>query len=139
MRHLRLLICLFALAAAACGTDVRRHGTIDQSAKVMVVPAGGEGLLGGVKDGLRQDGWTLVVGRGSVRSDPAPGALLRPDIPPRYSLSIEATRIDSCITSQLYAYSIAVIDNESGTEVLTLSGNECGLTIVRKLREALRG
>ena len=141
MRILLWVLC--SLALASCTTDVRRQGQIDLSAKTMIVPPGSFGLLGEVKDALVADGWSLTVNRGSVVTEGRVGATTRLEtsrnFSARYRLHVADRKADTCITSGFYHYEVSIIDNESGQEVITLSGTNCGQAVVSRLRAALRG
>ena len=58
----------------------------------------------------------------------------------RYRLRLTYDWYDVSIRFQdMYTYDISLIDNQSGSEVLTLSGNGEEDVIVDRLRKALRG
>lgn len=136
-------IAVVLLLLASCGTDVRRQGQVDQSTKTIIVPPGSFGLLGEVKDALRAEGWTLTLNRGPIVTEGTVGPATKLEtsrsFSARYRLHVIDRRVDSCLASGLYRYEISIADNQTGQEVVTLAGTDCGHTIASKLRSAIRG
>ncbi len=140
-----ILIALCVITTSACSSyDVHRYGTIDTNEKTITVPSGGQSLKGKIKEMLQSEGWTLQVDRGP---DVVQGTVgdnthieMSNTFNSRYRLRLTYDWYDVSIRFQdMYTYDISLIDNQSGSEVLTLSGNGEEDVIVDRLRKALRG
>jgi hypothetical protein len=98
---------------------------VNHSDRTITVPPGG-GLADAVKEALARDGWKITSYRG-------------PEVT-RYAMFLRWNQFDVCVPmfDPAYHYHISIVDNESGSEVLTLSGRGCERRIVDKLVEGLR-
>lgn len=120
-----------ALALAGCvSTKVQSYGTVDQTEKTITVPTGGFGLTGKIKSKLTSDGWILAVYQGPTLTTGSAGqntSLSTSDtFNTRYRLLIDWEQFDLCINLQAaVAYDISLIDNKTGSEVVTMSGAGC--------------
>jgi hypothetical protein len=139
----RAIVALIGLAALAACThsNVRRLEPIDQSSRSITVPAGTSGALGGIKDHLQGAGWTVVVDLGArtvtrrtLSADAAQsGGFQRT----RYRLYLRQSQFSTCLNGPALSYDLSIVDNSSGTEVLTMAGRECGPDIVSKFAAAI--
>lgn len=137
-----------ALFLTACITgcmkyNVQTFGTFDPNQKTITVPAGGKSLNGKIKSMLRSEGWQLLVDRGPRVTEGRLGEETKlqeyDSFNSRYRLVLSCRWIDISLRFQdIYSYDISLIDNETGTEVITLSGNGEENVIVEKLRVAIK-
>lgn len=166
MQSLKTFTALLAasLAAAACAhTDVRQNAAVDPDAKTISMPPPKRGLLKGLAEALKADGWKFAAeqvaaapkkaqpSRPKAATDAGPrGATRTPakeqkseaPAPPsnmRYRLTVSARQIERCRSGgPLYIYEIALVDNRDGSKVMEQSGRDCERDIVEKFGEALR-
>jgi hypothetical protein len=135
------LLSLLMLIFASCSTkSVQKMERIDYTQKTITVPPGSNGLIGKIKTMLREDGWTLVVYRGPKITEGSVASEVhveeRRKFEPRYRLLIDWSHTDGF--GWYYNYDISLIDNNSGLEVLTISGNHgLGGNIVKVLQNSL--
>lgn len=97
----------------------------------MTVPPGSSLLLGPIKEGLTKEGWKLVVDHGpdvvigsvGEKTNLASGNTFLT----RYRLLIHQTQVALCFPrgKPEVRYDLSVIDNRTGAEVLTESGDSC--------------
>lgn len=137
------LWALFAVLLLLTGcphTDVRVYEQVDRSDRSMTVPAGGSGLLGELKSALRQDGWRMAIDRGpTVARGSGPDVRIADTFNTRYRLYVDWRRTDLCFSFDAEVdYDISVVDNQTGAEVLTLSGRDCEGAITTQFINALR-
>lgn len=134
---------LFLFGCAS--TDVHKYASVDQSEKTITVPPGSGGLLGPIKQELADQGWKAVVYRGPNVTEGSLGEKTRIEsystFNSRYRLLLRDQRVDYCVPvgGPMYRFDISVIDNKSGSELLTMSGRGCETTIVDKFKDALKG
>lgn len=119
-----------ALALTACATNLQRYAQVDHDERSITVPFGGSGLTGQVKSKLAESGWRMVVYQGpDVVRGTANGTVdlqAANTFNSRYALFIDWHQYDLCLNFQpMIRYDISLVDNESGTEVITMSGNGC--------------
>lgn len=136
-RFLAVLATIVLLAG--CYSDLQVYGKIDRSDRSITVPAGGAGALGEIKAALRQAGWRTTIDRGPtvVRENPG-GAQVADTFNTRYRLYVYWRRTDLCLSfDEEGDYDISVIDNRTGSEVLTLSGRGCERSVAQQLVNAL--
>jgi hypothetical protein len=143
VRRAILLALLVALAVAACGSyRLRTFAAVDLTAKTITVPPGG-GLTGALKEALTREGWQIAVYRGPDVTQGTVGDRTRLEsvktFKTRYTLFLHWQEFDVCVPmfDPAYRYDLSVVDNMSGTEVMTLSGHGCEGRIVDKFVEAL--
>jgi hypothetical protein len=146
LRAFRILSVLSLVAAvgSGCSThNLRTYGAVDSSNKTITVPPGG-GLTGAVKDVLVQDGWKITVYRGPELLRGTTGDTTRLErggtFTTRYALFLRWQQFDICIPrfDPAYTYDISLVDNQDGSEVLTLSGRGCEGRIIDAFSEGLR-
>jgi hypothetical protein len=133
-------LVLGAVLLAGCST-LRVYDTVDLSNKTITVPPGG-GLTGAIKERLAKDGWKLVVYRGPEVTQGKFGDETRLErfntFKTRYTLFIKWRQVDFCIFGGgVYVYDMSLVDNETASEVLTLSGRGCEGIVADKFQEAL--
>lgn len=59
------VILMLGLILSSCtSTDIQTYAEIDPSDKSVTVPPGGGGFIGGIKSGLRKNGWRLMIYQG---------------------------------------------------------------------------
>jgi hypothetical protein len=143
---LRLIATILtAISLTGCMShSLQTYGTIDESNKTVTVPAGSEGLKGKLKQVLANDGWRLVVDRGPDVTQGSVGAETRVEqfstFKSRYRLMVASNHYDYCVSfTPAIAYDVSFVDNETGAEVFTLSGNGCERDVVEKFVSALQG
>lgn len=143
MNRFVILAAVLFVASACVNSEVRVIERVDTSNKTMRVPPGG-GLNGLLKDELRNRGWKIFVASGPTVTTGQVGQntnleTTRTEIA-RYGLLLNYQRVDLCITGYaMYVYDLSVVDFLKGTEVLTLSGRDCGNWIASKFASALEG
>lgn len=137
------LPCLIALAAmAACSSaEVMQHARFDAEDRTITAPPGSDYLLGGLKEELRNHGFTVVVAPGWARS-----AGSASDTPPiyqsqtRYRLYLEQRWRDFCLTGgHRVDVDLTVFDHRLGREMLHIAGRDCTPEVIEKFRNALAG
>ena len=141
MRYLFLLVV--SVLIAGCRTyDVQSFGTFDSTKKSITVPIGGKQLHGKIKSMLHKEGWKLLVDRGPRIAKGKQGTetdLHEYDsFNSTYRLAMSYDFLGLTLYGKLYRYDISIIDNDSGGEVLTLSGKGFEPTIVNELRKAIK-
>jgi hypothetical protein len=123
------------LVLASCATNVQQYAQIDLSERSITVPPGGSGLTGAIKNRLSASGWRMVVDAGPIMTKGTVGdskvQLATSDtFNSRYRLALRWEQFDLCLNFQpLLRFDISVIDNKTGAEVMTMSGNDCQSTI----------
>ncbi len=142
MAKIFTIISLMFLTGCA-SYNIQQYGDIDINHKTVTVPAGGSGLKGELKKLLRNDGWNLVVYRGPEVTEGSIGKKTKikkySTFNTRYSLSVASNQYDLCLNLQpAISYDISLIDNKTGSEILTLDGNGCENTVVDKFKQALK-
>ena len=145
MRRVLILgIGLLLLSACVGSYRVRTYGPVDLTTRTVTVPPGG-GLTGALKDALVNGEWRLATDRGPQITRGTAGEQTQLEqiatFRTRYRLLVTWQQFDVCIAGFEPAlnYDITLIDNDSGTEVLNMSGRGCESVIVRKWMEALEG
>jgi hypothetical protein len=140
-----LILGIGLIVLSACGSHrVRTYGPIDLTARTVTVPPGG-GLTGALKDALAQRGWRLATDRGPQITRGTTGEQTQleqfPTFRTRYRLLVTWRQFDACLPSHEPAvtYDIALIDNQSGSEVLNMSGHGCESAITKEWIKALEG
>jgi hypothetical protein len=139
-----ILLALVAAAVSGCATyTLRTYGAVDLANKTITVPPGG-GLTGAVKDVLARDGWRITVYRGPEMMRGTIGETTRLErggtFTTRYALFLRWQQRDVCVVGgdPSYSYDISLVDNQDGSEVLTLSGRGCEGRIVESFVNGLR-
>ena len=144
---MKALLALFAalLVVDGCSSPrIRSFQAIDPAQRTITVPPGG-GLTGAIKDALASDGGKITVYRGSEIRQGTMGETTRLErsrkFETHYAMFLRWQQFDVCVFGfdPAYHYDISVVDTESGSGVLTLSGRGCEGRIVEKLMGALKG
>lgn len=136
-----MVLCAVILAGCT-STNVHQYGQIDQSDKSITVPSGTGGLKGAIKTILHDDGWKMTVFKGPSITEGTTGkeTLLKSyeTSKTRYTLWGQHQFIDYCLTGEsYYQYEITIIDNKSGTEVLSMDGLGCEKAITKQFSNML--
>jgi len=132
---------LLAFLSSACSTkDVQKLERIDLTQKTMTVPVSSAGLVGKLKTMLREEGWSLIVYQGPTVTEGTIGSETHTEqqgkFATRYRLVTTWSHTDGF--GWYYDFSVVIIDNNTGAEALTISGNHgLGANIVKSLRDAL--
>lgn len=140
---MKSLIIFLSIILCSCVTqNVQKYGSVDNTVKTITVPPGSEGLKGKIKNYLSSNGWKMVVTRGPTVVEGKAGQdvdLKEYDtFNTRYLLKIEASVVDLCFSfEKLYNYDLSMIDNKTGEEIFTMSGNACESDIVEKFATTL--
>ena len=140
---MRYVALVFAVLLGGCLTyNVNTFEAVDPTEKTITVPPGG-GLTGSIKQALTRDGWRVIVRAGPEVTQGQLGAETRLErsktFTTRYVMLVRWSQFDTCLLSgAAYSYDISLVDNRSGSEVLTLSGQGCETKIVDKLMEAVQ-
>ncbi|HKW91397.1 MAG TPA: hypothetical protein VJX92_05820, partial [Methylomirabilota bacterium] len=98
---------------------------------------------GAIKEALAHDGWKIRVYRGPEVTEGTLGEKTRLErgrtFTTRYALFLKWSQFDVCVPrfDPAYNYDISLVDNSTGSEVMTLSGRGCEHRIVDKFQEAL--
>ena len=137
------LPCLGVLAVlAACSSaQVVQHARFDLEDRTITAPPGSDYLLGGLKDELRNHGFTVVVAPGWARNPgPASGAPPIYESQTRYRLYLEQRWRDFCLTGgHRMDFDLTVFDHKLGREMLHIAGRDCTPRVIGKFRKALEG
>ncbi len=139
-----LFVSIAILLAACSNYKMSIITPLDRSDKTITIQAGAAGLKGKIKDTLRQEGWKIRTDAGPTKTTGAVGGDVdlqtSTTFRTRYRMAIDSRRIDTCIPSgPLYVFEMAVIDNDTGDEILTMDGRECEDRIVEDFLGWLRG
>ncbi len=141
-----LPLVIFTFFIVGCATSKLIAVTsLDRTEKTITIGAGGYGLKGKIKEVLRGEGWNIVTDAGPQRTVGRVGNDV--DLKTfntfrsRYRMDIEARQYDICVPGfdPAYNYSLAVIDNQTGNEIMTLAGRDCEHEIIEKFLDWLRG
>jgi len=122
--------------------NLRTYNRVDTMSRTITVPPGG-GLTGAIKDALAKDGWKITVYRGPEVTRGTVGEQTRLErsntFRSRYTAFLRWDHFDTCVPSfdGAYNYDLSVVDNEDGSEVMTLSGKGCERRIVEKFMDGL--
>ena len=136
----KLGIVFALLLLTACTTTNLQHYTdIDHKDKTITVPAGAKGLKGDIKKALRDAGWTLAVYRGPSVIEGKGSRLEQFDTyNTRYTLTMGSYVCDYCLDfTPAIEYDISLIDNKTGSEVITMDGRGCEDQVTQKFVRAL--
>lgn len=141
MRFLLPVFIPFALSGCY-SHNVQHFSDVDKSQKTATVPPGGQGLKGKLKSALRDDGWDLVVYNGPEVTEGAVGNKTKlkryNTFNTRYSLLVASSFFDYCLNlDEAIVYDVSLVDNKTGTEVLTLDGEGCEGRVVEEFTKAL--
>ena len=143
MKRYMTLALMSAVLLTACTSSLRTFEAVDSSNKTITVPPGG-GLTGAVKEALANDGWKIVVYRGPEVTQRGAGDPTRLErfktFKTRYALFIQWRQVDigCAFFGPGYSFDISMVDNDTSTEVLTLTGRGCEGGVVDKFRDALK-
>ena len=142
-----LVVSIISLSMAGCAEkSVIEYSQTLYSDKSMLVPTGNKGLKGGIKRALISNGWSLSVYQGPTVTEGASGKSTQlktyDTFNSRYRLLVDNNRDVGVACkddlSSWTAYEISIIDNQAGTEVLSLSGRESCGKIVEELMGYLK-
>ena len=127
-----LLIAALVTFLGGCQTNnISQQSRFDPTEHTMTVPPGSSLLLGPIKEGLIKAGWKLVVDRGPDMVTGTVGETTNlassNTFLTRYRLLIHQTQVALCFPRARpeVRYDLSVIDNRTGEEVLTESGDSC--------------
>lgn len=144
-RRLAVVAISASIFLTGCQTfRVQSYGSVDLADKTITVPPGG-GLTGALKEALVKEGWQIVAYAGPTVTRGTVGAETKLEtgktFKTRYTLFARWNEFDVCVPffDAAYAYDISLVDNNTGTEVMTLSGRGCEHRIVNKFLEAVKG
>lgn len=135
-------IAILTVLIAACTPTVTTYAAIDQAEKTITVPTGGAGLAGQIKQRLTDAGWQMMVDRGpgviTGTADERVNLQVADTFNTRYRLVVSSRQVDICLnlTPQI-SYNLSLIDNQTGTEVITMGGVGCQRNIVDSFMEEL--
>lgn len=139
-----LCICVMGLTLQACAANIQKYGEIDKNNKTITVPAGSKGLKGEIKKALAEDGWSMSVYRGPDVTEGTMGGETKLEsyntYNTRYTLAMASNVYDVCLNfSPAVSYDISLIDNKTGTEIITMDGEGCENGIAQEFLQALNG
>lgn len=128
------------LTLAGCSpAKVVQHARFGPEDRTITAPPGGDYLLGGLKEELRNHGFMVVVAPGWARN-PGPTS----DAPPiyesrtRYRLYLDQSWRDFCLTGgHRMKFDLSIFDHELGREMLRISGTDCTPNVIENFRKAL--
>ena len=141
---LKLVALGIMLLVAACAPNVQRYASLDPTEKTMMVPPGSIFLLGDLKAALASSGWKTVIDTGPVvtqgmANEQGVNLTTSQTFRARYRLYVKAQQVDICITlDPSIVYDISVVDNKTGSEVVTMNGRGCSKQVVRQFMEELQ-
>lgn len=143
----KLLILTLLLQLVGCTQfqiNTQKYSSFDVRDKSITVPAGSEGLRGKVKQVLSDDGWKLMVDKGPNILEGRMSESVKLEsygtFNTRYRMSIKSNQIDLCMgftISPGLRFDISIVDNKTGSEVMTMSGLDCEPEVVDKFRKAI--
>ena len=142
MSRSALIVLTMAFLAGCAGTKVRRYSDFDPSDKSITLAVGSESPLGEIKDGFAKRGYRVVVHHEGTRTteQSLTTRLSEPEHRTRYRLFLRVLghqELFAC-TDEIN-FELSVIDQGNGSEVLTMTGLECGgEKVASKLFEALK-
>ena len=136
----KIIFLAIVMVLSGCASyNLDTFGYIKRNEKTVRVPAGSFGLLGELKKVLKKRGWKKKVYGGAEITEKKSNKILKYEsFNSKYSLYVKSNSYDVCFNfSDALYYDISLINNKTGSEVLTLSGNGCEYTIVEKFDGAL--
>ena len=141
LRMISVFVCLLLLTGCPTMPTVQKYEAIDTSNKTMTVPFGSQGLIGKIKDLLSKKGWKLSVYQGPDVTEGQMGEKTKlksyNTFNTRYTLLIRQNLYDHCLNFEgAYVYDISMVDNKTGSEVLTMSGRSCEFQVVKGFEES---
>lgn len=144
MRKTVTVLAIAVLMTGCMSSEVQKYGSVETDAKTITVPPGSGGILGGIKRVLAENGWRMSISRGPTVTEGTVGSRTRLETTDtfntRYRLAVNWRQFDLCIIGGgAYFFDISIIDNRTGSELLTMSGRDCETPIIRKFSEAIRG
>lgn len=140
--HFLSPIC-FVLLLSACAGNMQTYSKFDERNKTITIPYGSSGLKGGLKKALTDRGWKMTVYSGPEILEGRNGSSVRMEkyqtFNTRYTLfgNARATGPAGCFISQYFIYDIAIVDNKTGQEVMTMSGEGCEGQVLDTFGKAL--
>lgn len=140
--HILPTIC-FVLFLSACAGNMQSYSKFDERQKTITVPYGSSGLKGGMKKALTDRGWKMAVYSGPEILEGTSGSSVRMEkyrtFNTRYTLlgTERNTGPAGCFISQYFIYDIAIVDNKTGQEVMTMSGEGCEGQVLDTFGKAL--
>lgn len=141
---MKRVIVATVLLCSGCviSNSIQSYAPIDATSKTITVPTGSYGLLGILKTTLSEHGWRLAVYRGPEVIQGSTGTSTQLEkydtFHTRYTLVVSSSKFDVCLDfSPMVAYDISLVDNESGAEVLTMSGRDCEATVAKAFASKL--
>lgn len=139
-----LVTICFALLLSACSSgNTQSYNKFDERNKTITIPYGSSGLKGGMKKALTDRGWKMNVYSGPEILEGKSGSSIRMEkyrtFNTRYTLlgTERNTGPAGCIVSQYFIYDIAIVDNRTGQEVMTMSGEGCEGQVLDAFSKAL--
>ena len=139
-RNSKLSIILATFLITACtATNIQQYTALDATDKTITVPAGASGLKGEIKKMLSDNGWELVVYTGPDVIESKNNRLEQfGTFKTRYQLALTTSRYDYCFNFEpAISYDITLIDNKTGSEVITMEGRGCEKDVAKAFLEAL--
>lgn len=139
-------LLLSSLTLAGCAfIDVQSYGTVDLSDKSVTVPPGGDSIDGSLKKYLSSNGWRMFVYNSDVTKitgDSGKNTSLeeRLEFKSRYRIITSWKNTHHCLNGDYFVlFDLSFIDNKSGSEVFTMSAEECEGKIVKAFGTTLTG
>ena len=132
--------CAVLLLLSGCtSTNFQQYSKIDNNDKSITVPAGSKGLKGEIKKGLSDMGWRLSVTRGPSITETTKSRTEQFDtFNTRYTLFLNSNVYDYCFNfSPAITYDLSMIDNNTGSEVITMDGRGCEDSVTSQFINAL--
>ncbi|MCX8519749.1 MAG: hypothetical protein ORN21_06415, partial [Methylophilaceae bacterium] len=134
-----ILLCLLLVGCAT--TDVQKYSAIDTKDKSITVPVGSEGLKGKLKQWLITDGWKLFVDKGPQVIQGEANEKFKLEkydtFNTRYRLLVKSNWLGICLNGTNYVvYDLSVVDNKTGAEAFTMSGDDCESQILEKFKQS---
>lgn len=143
LRKIAFFIAVAMLSGCA-SYDVQRYGSVETTNKTITVQPGGGGLNGALKQALSNDGWRLVIDRGPSVTEGSLGQNTKlsayDTFNTKYRLAVSSNQYDICFNlSPRVHYDVSFINNETGSEIVTISGSGCESKVVSKFMDAIHG
>ena len=138
MKYALLFLTVISITACAI-PNIQKHGAIDTSNKTMSVPMGQDGAIVQVKAALENSGWQLSEYADSSLIDRNKNRLEQLNkMNTRYTLFYSDERYDTCVNfSPALKYEIAVVDNNTGWDVIEVDGMACEGQVADRFMRAM--
>lgn len=137
MKTIKIIPLLLLLLISSCAS-ITGFSTIDNTAKTITMPPGA-GLTSDIKVMLRKNNWKTMVDQGPSKTTGTSGQNISLDhydtFHTRYRMYVDYNQYDVCFPKfdPAYNFNLAIVDNQSGEEVMNYGGQACRNQIIKNL------